>query len=89
MRERRARDTLQSELGPAGLRTAAAELAGQLARFLAERGGRASSAEVAEAFQGRVGADHANVLRECLRQVAELRRSEGGGKAWVLRDEFT
>ncbi len=63
-------------------------LAAQIASFLEARGGAAASDELVQHFQSTVGAAQLPVFRGVLKQVAALQRRPGGGKQWVLRQDY-
>lgn len=63
-------------------------LAAQVASFLEARGGSAASDELVAHFQPSVGAAQLPLFRGVLKQVAQLQRRPGGGKAWVLKPEY-
>ena len=63
----------------------AQRLAGKVASFLEERGGRASSEEVVSAFHNDIGPAEAALFRGVLKQVAVFNKRT---KIWQLKSEF-
>jgi hypothetical protein len=60
----------------------------RIVAFLESSEGQADSQAVIQNFAPSLPAAKAPLFRQLLQQVASLRRSAGGGKAWVLRPEF-
>jgi DNA excision repair protein ERCC-6 len=65
----------------------AKSLADRIVAFLHSRGGSASSASVASTFRDSEAAGDPELFKSILKQVAILRRGQGG-RTWLLKPEF-
>ena len=66
----------------------ASSLMASLISYLVRKGGQANSNDVVEAFSARVPEKSMPLFKQTLKQIAVLKKGEGGAKIWVLSDDF-